>query len=104
MGHEQRRYFECKNAEKSTEQKLEPSKSIAEYIGIDRKTLRRYMKRLIEMHLVTREPGKHGKYFPTTKRHRGTSISADILAESFRERFLAPLNEKRSTKRTKKTV
>jgi DNA-binding MarR family transcriptional regulator len=67
---------------------------LAEYIGIDRKTLRRYMKRLIEMHLVTREPGKHGKYFPTTKRHRGTSISADILAESFKERFLDPLNEK----------
>jgi DNA-binding MarR family transcriptional regulator len=67
---------------------------LAEYIEIDRKTLRRYMKRLIEMHLVTREPGKHGKYYPTTKRHRGTSISAEILAESFKERFLAPLNEK----------
>jgi predicted transcriptional regulator len=61
---------------------------IAEYIGIDRKTLRPYIKHLMEMHLVTREPGRHGKYFPTTKRHRGTSVSADILAESFKERFL----------------
>ena len=61
---------------------------IAESIGIDRKTLRPYMKLLMGMHLVTREPGRHGKYFPTTKRHRGTSISADILAESFKQRFL----------------
>lgn len=67
---------------------------LAEYIKVDRKTLRRYMKHLIEMHLVTREPGKHGKYYPTTQRHRGTSISAEILAESFKERFLAPLSEK----------
>jgi predicted transcriptional regulator len=61
---------------------------LVEYIGIDRKTLRRYMKRLIKMDLVTREPGRQGKYFPTTKRHRGSSISANILAESFIEKFL----------------
>lgn len=61
---------------------------LAEYIGIDRKTLRRYMEPLIKMGLATREPDKHGKYFPRTKRHRGTSISAEILAESFTERFL----------------
>jgi predicted transcriptional regulator len=65
---------------------------IAESIGIDRKTLRPYMKLLMGMHLVTREPGRHGKYFPTTKRHRGTSISADILAESFIEKFLNMMN------------
>jgi hypothetical protein len=46
------------------------------------------MQSLIKMGLVTREQGKHGKYFPRTKRHRGTSISAEILAESFKERFL----------------
>jgi hypothetical protein len=67
---------------------------IADYMGIDRKSLRPYMKRLQKMGLVTREPGKHGKYFLTKKPHRGTIISADIMAESFKERFLDPLNEK----------
>jgi predicted transcriptional regulator len=87
-GLERKRLNIIMNALISSEDQGMHHSQIAEYIGIDRKTLRPYMKRLMEKHLVTREPGRHGKYFPTTKRHRGTSISADILAESFKERFL----------------
>lgn len=68
-------------------------KLLAESIGRDRKTIRPYLKRLIKMGLVTRDQGKHGKYFPTTKRHRGTVIGAEILAESFREKFLDAFEE-----------
>lgn len=57
---------------------------LADSIGMDRKTIRPYLNHLIKMCLVTRDHGIHGKYFPTTRRHRGTSISAEILAESFR--------------------
>jgi predicted transcriptional regulator len=67
---------------------------LAHWLGIDRKTLRPYMERLQKMGLVTREPGRHGKYFLTKKTHRGTVISADIFAESFKEKFLDSLNEK----------
>ena len=61
---------------------------LAESIGMNRKAIRPYLKSLTEKGLVTRDQGKHGKYFPTTKRHRGIDTSAEILAGSFRERFL----------------
>jgi DNA-binding MarR family transcriptional regulator len=55
---------------------------LANMIGIDRNNLRRYMNRLMNRGLVTRDKGQHGKYYPTNKARRGISISADILANS----------------------
>ena len=40
---------------------------LAESIRMNRKAIRPYLKRLTEMGLVTRDQGKHGKYFPTTR-------------------------------------
>jgi predicted transcriptional regulator len=56
---------------------------LARTIDINRKNLQPYMKRLIEQGLTTRGEGLHGKYYPTTKARRGTSLTADILANSF---------------------
>jgi DNA-binding transcriptional ArsR family regulator len=66
---------------------------LSEAIGKDRKTIRPHLNRLAEMGLVTRDLGKHGKYFPTIKRHRGITISAEILTESFKKRVLDIFNE-----------
>jgi DNA-binding MarR family transcriptional regulator len=56
---------------------------LADIIDIDRNNLRPYTKRLMRKGLVTRERGKQGKYYPTTKTRRGISLTADILANSF---------------------
>jgi predicted transcriptional regulator len=61
---------------------------LAKIIGMDRKNLRPHITRLVSKGLIIRESGKHGKYFPATKSHRGTIMNADILVESFKERFL----------------
>jgi predicted transcriptional regulator len=47
-------------------------------VGINRKNLTPYMKRLRNRGFVTREKGLRGRYYPTTREHRGTSISADV--------------------------
>jgi predicted transcriptional regulator len=66
--------------------------TLAKIVRLDRKNLRPYMKRLKSKNLVTRESGKQGKYYPTTKAHRGISISADLLSDFFVSRIL--LNER----------
>lgn len=61
---------------------------LADIIGINRNNLRPYMRRLMQRGLVTRDPAKHGKYYPSTKAHRGISLTADILANSFVSKIL----------------
>ncbi|HYA83608.1 MAG TPA: hypothetical protein VEH06_09200, partial [Candidatus Bathyarchaeia archaeon] len=41
------------------------------------------MARLMQKGLVIRDEGKQGKYYATTKAHRGISLTADILTNSF---------------------
>jgi hypothetical protein len=55
---------------------------LAEIVKIDRKSLRKYTKWLIEKGLIRRE-GKHGNYFPTSKSKGGTYASADTLCRQF---------------------
>jgi hypothetical protein len=47
------------------------------------------MKKLISKGLVKRGKGKQGKYYPTTKRNRGTSITADIFSKAAAGMILA---------------
>jgi predicted transcriptional regulator len=54
---------------------------LARIIGINRKNLGKYISRLIARGLALRGPGLRGKYYPATKEHRETSISAEILGE-----------------------
>jgi DNA-binding MarR family transcriptional regulator len=56
---------------------------LADMIVIDRNNLRPYMKKLMQRGLVTRDKGKHGKYYATNKARKGISLTADILANSF---------------------
>jgi hypothetical protein len=48
---------------------------------IDRKNLTPYMKRLMMKGLVIRGNGKQGKYYPTTKKNRDISVTADLLCK-----------------------
>jgi biotin operon repressor len=56
---------------------------LADIIPINRSNLKPYMDRLRQKGLVIRDRGKQGKYYPTTKAHRGISLTADILTNSF---------------------
>jgi predicted transcriptional regulator len=62
---------------------------LAHIVNIDRKNLTPYMKRLRRKGLVKREKGKQGKYYPTTKGNRGTSITADIFSKAAAGMILA---------------
>ena len=53
--------------------------NLAHILKIDRKTLRVYIQPLIEKNLVEREPGKHGKYFPTQNLRQRKDIMAFFL-------------------------
>jgi hypothetical protein len=59
-------------------------KILAESIKLDRKSLRKYTKKLVEIRLIRRE-GKNGKYFPTNVSKSWIYISADILGKRFRD-------------------
>jgi DNA-binding MarR family transcriptional regulator len=61
---------------------------LALIVGIDRKNLTHYIKSLMDKGLVTRGNGAHGLYFPTTKARRAISLTADILANTFKSRIL----------------
>ncbi len=50
---------------------------LAEAVGIDRKTLRRYMRELISEGFVSREEGGHGLYSPTKK-----AVGQEVIFES----------------------
>ena len=62
---------------------------LAHIVKINRKNLTPYMKRLTSKGLVKREKGKQGKYYPTTKGNRGTSITADIFSKAAAGMILA---------------
>jgi predicted transcriptional regulator len=62
---------------------------LAHIVKIDRKNLTPYMKRLMSKGLVKRGKGKQGKYYPTTKGNRGTSITADIFGKAAAGMILA---------------
>ena len=53
---------------------------LAKSVGIDRKNLRRYTKRLIAKRVIKRGLGMQGRYYPSDKAHRGTNMYADILS------------------------
>jgi biotin operon repressor len=61
---------------------------LARKVGINRKNLTSHMKRLITKGLVIRGRGKHGKYYPASKKHRGLSITAQIFSEAAADRIL----------------
>jgi biotin operon repressor len=52
---------------------------LADLLGINRKNLRHYTKELIAEGLIIRGEGRHGKYYPADKEHRGPVMDADIL-------------------------
>jgi predicted transcriptional regulator len=55
---------------------------LAGIIGIDRKNLTSYTKRLMSKELIKRGKGKQGKYYPATKAYRGTTITADVFSKA----------------------
>ncbi len=55
---------------------------LAQLIGINRKNLTSYTKRLMTKGLIKRGKGKHGKYYPATKAYRGTTITADVFSKA----------------------
>lgn len=61
---------------------------LARIVSLDRKNLRHYIKSLMDKGLVTRGKGDRGLYFSTTKARRATSLTADILANSFKTHIL----------------
>jgi predicted transcriptional regulator len=65
-----------------------PHVELAKVIGLDRKNLSRYMKRLIAKKLIRRETGRQGKYFPTEHAYRDTRLSADVFGRKFRSSLL----------------
>jgi predicted transcriptional regulator len=52
---------------------------LADLVGINRKNLRPYTKRLIAKGIIKRGQGRHGKYYPADKEHRDNIMDADIL-------------------------
>jgi predicted transcriptional regulator len=55
---------------------------LAQLIGVNRKNLTSYTKRLMTKGLIKRGKGKHGKYYPATKAYRGTIITADLFGKA----------------------
>jgi hypothetical protein len=85
--------FQRQNATRRTEDKIMEvitanrkggiaHQELARIIRIDRKNLRRYLSGLIARGLVVRGAGLQGKYYPATKEHRETSISAEVLGQA----------------------
>jgi predicted transcriptional regulator len=62
---------------------------LAEIIGINRKNLTSYTRRLMTKGLIKRGKGKHGKYFPATKAYRGTILTADVFSKAAASLILA---------------
>lgn len=54
---------------------------LASKIGLDRKNIRPYIKRLIRRRLITRAPGRQGKYFPTTDVYQDALLTANFFGE-----------------------
>jgi predicted transcriptional regulator len=54
---------------------------LAHKVGINRKNLTSHLRRLMMKGIVIRGNGKHGKYYPATKKYRGISVTADIFSK-----------------------
>jgi predicted transcriptional regulator len=59
-----------------------PHLQLADVVRIDRKNLTPHMRRLMSKGLVKRGKGKQGRYFPATKKHRGTVLTADLFGKA----------------------
>ena len=57
--------------------------NLAKSIGVDRKTLRKYIKPLSEKKFVLRENTKQGKYYASTRLHKRKDLIADIIVKSY---------------------
>jgi DNA-binding MarR family transcriptional regulator len=56
-------------------------KDLADSVRIDRKNLGQYIKRLTGRELITRAPGKHGRYFPSVNVYQSTILAASLFGE-----------------------
>jgi Winged helix-turn-helix DNA-binding len=56
-------------------------KDLADTVGLDRKNLRRYTKRLMKRNLITRASGKQGKYFPIADVYQDATLGANFFSE-----------------------
>lgn len=65
-------------------------KILADNVGLDRKTLRKYTNELMEARLVRRE-GNNGKYFPNSQ--GWIFISTEILCRRFRDMAFPSIKE-----------
>jgi hypothetical protein len=54
---------------------------LADRVGLDRKNLRPYIKRLINRKMITRASGKQGKYFPTANVYQDVLLTANFFGE-----------------------
>lgn len=54
---------------------------LADGVGLDRKNLRRYIKRLKSRKMITRAPGKQGKYFPTANVYQDALLTGSFFGE-----------------------
>jgi predicted transcriptional regulator len=77
-------------------------KDLADGVGLDRKNLRPYIRRLTSKKMITRAPGKQGKYFSTTNVYQNALKTASFFGELAvsqlfkRENYIIP-KEKAST-------
>jgi hypothetical protein len=56
-------------------------KDLADHVGLDRKNLRLYIKRLIGRKLISRSSGKQGKYFPMANVYQNALLTASFFGE-----------------------
>jgi hypothetical protein len=61
---------------------------LAQIVGLNRKNLTSYMKRLMKKRLVLRGRGKQGKYFPANKDYRATTMTAELFSKACAARIL----------------
>lgn len=62
-------------------------KELSKSLGVDRKTLRKYIKPLIQQKLVEREVGKHGKYYPSNQLHQHKDLKAYFFSAAYLNNF-----------------
>jgi DNA-binding MarR family transcriptional regulator len=65
-----------------------PHIQLAKIVGLDRKNLTPYIKRLNGKKLIRRESGRQGKYFPTEEAYRDTRLSGNVFGRNFRTSLL----------------
>src|SRR5438093_12369364 len=65
---------------------------LAKLVGIDRKNLKSYLRRLIEIGYVKKNDGLRGKYFASEKIIKNPILSSALMAESFDSDLLGKPN------------